>query len=291
MKILIIGGTRFFGIPMTRSLLAKGHDITLATRSGKPFFGSAPNLRYTAFDRTDSGSVKRAEGGAHYDIIIDKVAYSSDDVRCLLENITCGRYIQMSTCAVYTEQHPQIEETEFKPAEHSLEWRGRTPDYAGGKRLAERAALEYMDESDCTFVRYPVVLGVNDYTGRLRFYSEHILSGTPFFCDSLTAGVSYIEETEAGEFISYLADHPVSGAVNGCSSGVISQGDIISRIEELTGKKALLSPDGDPAPYNGTLSETSYSTEKAASAGFNFTDIHSWINNIIDIGINSNRQK
>ena len=277
MNILIVGGTRFFGIPMTRSLIAKGHDITLATRSGKPFFGEVPNLSYTALDRTDGESVKRALGGRHFDLIIDKIAYSSNDVRALLGNVGCGRYIQMSTCAVYTEQHPLIGESEFKPAEHPLEWKDRTPDYAGGKRLAERAALEYMAESDCTFVRYPVVLGINDYTGRLRFYAEHIKSGKPFFCDCLTAGVSYINETEAGEFISHLADHPISGAVNGCSSGVVSQGDIISKLEALTGKKANLAPDGDPAPYNGTLSETSYSTEKAAASGFVFSDIGEWI--------------
>lgn len=32
MKILVIGGTRFFGIHMIKELLAKGHDVTIATR-------------------------------------------------------------------------------------------------------------------------------------------------------------------------------------------------------------------------------------------------------------------
>ena len=31
MKILVIGGTRFFGIHMVNELLAKGHDVTIAT--------------------------------------------------------------------------------------------------------------------------------------------------------------------------------------------------------------------------------------------------------------------
>ncbi len=34
MKILVIGGTRYFGIPMVNRLLAEGHDVTIAT-SGK----------------------------------------------------------------------------------------------------------------------------------------------------------------------------------------------------------------------------------------------------------------
>lgn len=32
MKILVLGGTRFFGIPMVEELLSQGHDVTIATR-------------------------------------------------------------------------------------------------------------------------------------------------------------------------------------------------------------------------------------------------------------------
>ena len=32
MKILVVGGTRYFGIPMVNALLAQGHDVTIATR-------------------------------------------------------------------------------------------------------------------------------------------------------------------------------------------------------------------------------------------------------------------
>ena len=32
MNILVIGGTRFFGIHMVNELLTAGHDVTIATR-------------------------------------------------------------------------------------------------------------------------------------------------------------------------------------------------------------------------------------------------------------------
>ena len=32
MKVLVIGGTRFFGIHMVNELLSKGHEVTIATR-------------------------------------------------------------------------------------------------------------------------------------------------------------------------------------------------------------------------------------------------------------------
>jgi len=44
MKILVLGGTRFFGIHMVNDLIEKGHEVTIATRGITPdYFGdSAP---------------------------------------------------------------------------------------------------------------------------------------------------------------------------------------------------------------------------------------------------------
>ena len=43
MNILVIGGTRFFGIPMVKALIKKSHDITIATRG---------NLQLDFYDNT-----------------------------------------------------------------------------------------------------------------------------------------------------------------------------------------------------------------------------------------------
>jgi hypothetical protein len=44
---------------------------------------------------------------------------------------------------------------------------------------------------------------------------------------------------------------------------------------------AVLSEDGDPAPYNGTP-EYSINTQKAESLGFEFSDINDWIYGLLD---------
>lgn len=276
MNILIVGGTRFFGIPMVNCLLDNGHTVTLATRGdhGNPF---NDKVRHVIMDKTDGCSVKNALGIEEFDAVIDKVAYSSNDVRSLLENLHCSIYIQMSSCAVYPVERSLIKENEFDPKSHKLIWMDRPADYAEGKRQAERAALEFMDIDKCTFVRYPVVMGKNDYTGRLKFYVEHICGQIPMRANNLDIGTSYINESEAGEFISFLVDHPVSGAVNGCSEGVISQNEIISYIESKSGKKAVISENGDPAPYNGNKAETSYDCAKAENLGYSFSNVSSWI--------------
>ncbi len=281
MNILIVGGTRFFGIPMVNFILNNGHNVTIATRGnhGNPF---NERVHHIIMNKIDSNSVKNALGSQEYDVIIDKIAYSSNDVRSLLENVRCSRYIQMSSRAVYSGDRSLISENEFDAKNYKLTWMNRSEDYAEGKRQAERAALEFMDISKCTFVRYPVVMGKNDYTGRLRFYAEHIRNKIPMYIDGLNIGTSYINELEAGEFISYLVEHPTSGPVNGCSKGVISQKEIIEYMESKSGEKAILSENGDFAPYNGIKSETSFDCTKAERLGYNFSNISSWIFELIN---------
>ena len=59
MKILVVGGTRYFGIPMVNALLAKGHNVTIATR-GNVKVDFEGEVSYVVLDRMDSSSVKRA---------------------------------------------------------------------------------------------------------------------------------------------------------------------------------------------------------------------------------------
>lgn len=287
MKILVVGGTRFFGIPMVNALLSAGHDVTIATR-GNAKADFAGEVKSVVFDRTDPESVKRALSGLKYDVIIDKIAYGSNDVKALLENVSCGRYIQMSSCSVYHEDHADIREDEFITKDHPLKWQDRLSDYPETKRNAERAALEFMDKESCTFVRYPVVLGENDYTGRLRFYVDHIRNESPMYVDDCDRAMSFIHEKEAGEFIAYLADHPCDGAVNGCSSGVIRISEIINYAEKITGKTAILDASGDAAPYNGLTDTLSFNTDKARSIGYTFSDLSSWIYGLIDLYADEN---
>lgn len=280
MNVLIVGGTRYFGIPMTERLLRDGHTVTVATRgrNANPF---ADRAEHIIMDKTDAESVRSALSSRHFDVIIDKVAYSSNDVLSLLQIAHCDRYIQMSSTAVYNEPTLNTAESAFLPEMHTLILMDRPADYGEGKRQAERAALECMPADSCTFVRYPVVLGEHDYTGRLRFYSEHIINEKPMCVRYPDPHVPYIHEKEAGEFLAYLAAHPCAGAVNAASLSSLSQREIISIAEQRTGKIAVFSSDGDPAPFDSNAYDISYDIEKALSLGFSFTDVRSWIVGLI----------
>ena len=71
MKILVIGGTRFFGIPMVNKLLEEDHRITIATRgiTGDAFGDRVRRVKLNVYERD---SVAKALSGEKYDVVIDK---------------------------------------------------------------------------------------------------------------------------------------------------------------------------------------------------------------------------
>ena len=104
--------------------------------------------------------------------------------------------------------------------------------------------------------------------------------------DNFDAQMGYIRSDEAGKFLALLADRNVTGVFNGSSEGTISLREIISYVEWKTGARAILSPSGDPAPYNG---EPSYSinTNRAKELGFRFSELPEWIYRLLDNYIES----
>ena len=287
MKILIIGGTRYFGIPMTNDLIGKGHNITIATRGKTPdLYGDL--VSRIIFDRADENSIIKSFSGKYYDVIIDKIAYSSNDVKRLLDHVRCGKYILMSSSAVYKDIHADTSEEDFSAEIHSLKWCERSDyDYAEVKRQAECAVVQQFPDQHYVAVRYPVVIGNTDYTKRLYFYIECIQNETPMFIDDMDSRISFIHENDAGLFLSHLVDTEISGAINGCSDGDISLREMICYIEERLNKKAIITPDGTPAPYNGYPEYATLNTSKAKQTDFSFSGIKDRFYKTIDHYIQS----
>ncbi|MCM1254277.1 MAG: NAD-dependent epimerase/dehydratase family protein [Clostridium sp.] len=70
-------------------------------------------------------------------------------------------------------------------------------------------------------------------------------------------------------------------AVNACSAGTISLKEILDYVEKKTGIAAALSDTGEAAPYNGEV-EYSINTKKAEKLGFQFSNLHDWIYDLLD---------
>lgn len=281
MEILVIGGTRFFGIHMVNELLSKGHDVTIATRgNASDEFGS--KVKRVIIERTSEKSMKAALGGRHYDVVIDKIAYCSNDIKYVMEAVDCDKYIHMSSTAVYEPKHMSIMEAEFNGASKELVWCDRNAfPYEEIKRQAECALWQEYSNRNWIAVRYPFVIGRDDYTKRLLYYVEHTVKTIPMNIDNLNHQMGYIRSDEAGKFMAFLVDKDVRGAINGSSAGTISIREMIEYVEKKTGAKAVIDKTGDDAPYNG-VPEYSINTEKAMGLGFRFSVLQDWIYELLD---------
>ena len=218
----------------------------------------------------------------YFDVVIDKIAYCSDDIRYVMDYVDCDKYIYMSSTSVYNPKHMNTVESDFNGYSNDFVWCNRFEfPYEEIKRQAEYALWQKYSDKKWIAVRYPFAIGKDDYTKRLLFYVEHMMKSEPMYIDNIDYQMSYIRSDEAGEFIAYLVDKDIKGAINGSSTGTISLREIIDYVEENTGKHAILSDDGEAAPYNGEP-EYSINTEKAENIGYRFSNLKEWIYQLLD---------
>ena len=281
MKILVLGGTRFFGIPMIEELLRQGNDVTIATRQhAKDNFGD--KISRIKIERTDPTAMKNAFNGKKYDVVYDKIAYCSNDIMYAMDAIDCDKYINMSSTSVYDPKRINIKEEDFNGTDKEFIWCSRTDfPYDEIKRQAECALWQAYPNRNWMAVRYPFVIGEDDYTKRLFFYVEHAMKSIPMNIDNLNCQMGFIRSDEAGKFLAFLADKNYNGAINGSAHETISLNEIIKYIEEKTGAKATITTDGDNAPYNSEP-EYSINTERAENLGFKFSNLKDWIFDLLD---------
>lgn len=285
MKILVLGGTRFFGIHMVNALLDSGHDVTIATRGiASDTYGD--KVKRVIFERTNAVSVKNAIGGIHYDVVIDKLAYCSNDIKYVMDVIDCNKYIHMSSTSVYEPKHIDTKEEDFDAAGKELIWCNRDAlSYEEIKRQAECALRQVYSYRNWIAVRYPFAIGEDDYTKRLFFYVEHTMKSIPMNINNLELQMGFIRSDEAGKFMAFIVEQNFSGAINGSSHGTISLKEIIQYVEEKTHSKAIITTGGDMAPYNSEP-EYSINTKKAEKLGFSFSNLNDWIFDLLDYYIN-----
>lgn len=280
MKVLVLGGTRFFGVHMVREFLRQGDEVTIATRGlQKDSFKDSVN-RIT-IERTSAESLAKAFVNKTYDVICDNISYCSEDVRVLLDNVKCKRYIMTSTGSVYNFK-PNLKEEDFNPYTNELKWCSREDfTYDEIKRQAETAIFNYYTTQDAAAVRFPYVIGNDDYTERLYFYVDHVVNSKPMNIDNFDEQIAFIRSDDAGRFLVYLAKSSFTGPINACSEGTISVREIIDYVENKTSIKAIYNENADNGAYNGTPSFY-LNTGKAEGIGYKFLPLKSWIYELLD---------
>ena len=277
MNILFLGGTRYFGKKAVEKLIENGHNVTVATR-GNNIVNAAKNL---IVERYDSVSMQKVFAGLHFDVVADSLAYSSNDVKIALDNISCRRYVMTSSAAVY-QRNFDLKETDFNPLDDKVIWCSRNDyPYDETKRQAEKALFQCYGGINKAAVRFPYVIGKDDYTKRMEFYVSHIVNQIPINVNNLSEQLSFVFSDDAGKFLAFMCENEYNGAVNGACSETISPAEIIGYIERRSGKRAVLDKNGETAPYNNDKSH-SINTDLAQRLGFSFSPLKERLYALID---------
>lgn len=281
----MLGGTRFFGRKLVELLIADGHDVTIVTRGqlANPF---GDTVKHLTVDRRNTEAFAKAVEGNNYDIVYDNICYSPNEAKafCDIFNGKIGKLVFTSTLATYEADGKAKLETDFDPYTYSIQM-GDTEDftYSEGKRQAEAVFFKY-----ATFpvvaVRFPIVLGLDDYTQRLDFHVKHVANEEPIGFLNMDAEMSFILAEEAGQFLKWAGLTDVEGPFNATAQGTISLKDLMVLVEKATGKKAKISLVGNDkirSPYAVPVSWY-MTTEKAEQAGFVFSKLNNWLPGLID---------
>ena len=183
MKILVIGGTAFFGKAIVNQLVAAGHDVSVMSRGNQQpdVLGKVSHIQC---DRTNREEFASKVGGTSFDIVIDNIAYNADDVTHALGALkgNMGRYIFTSTAAMYYTgdmSMPAFEQNvnhNFEPPPEERDSPLWT--YTMGKTGGEKALLD-QDSQEFVIIRPPIVLGPDDHTLRGYFYFQRLMDGKP----------------------------------------------------------------------------------------------------------------
>ncbi|MEW4282216.1 NAD-dependent epimerase/dehydratase family protein [Priestia koreensis] len=278
-KVLVLGGTRFFGRRLVEKLLAHNYDVTVATR-GKTKDAFGDRVHRVTVDRSNPQSMKDAFQDTKWDIVYDNINYNTHDAKSAIDVFegNVGRYVFTSTLSVYDFGGDAKVEGDFDPSTYAYDLNQDEFTYQEGKRQAE-AIFEQTSAFSATYVRFPIVLGEDDYTKRLHFHVEHVLEGLPIGIPNQQASLSFITSQEAADFLFFAGHETFTGPVNACSNGAYSLDELITLIEEITGKQSRVvssTEDQHMSPF-GVPDNWTMNTQKAKDAGFTFLNLHEWM--------------
>lgn len=117
MRILIMGGTRFIGVYLTKILVEQGHEVVLFNRGNKP--APVEGVKQIHGDRTDATQLQEKLSQEEFDAIFDNNGRELRDTQPLVELFKnrVQHFVYMSSAGVYlkSDQLPHCEGDAINP--------------------------------------------------------------------------------------------------------------------------------------------------------------------------------
>ena len=150
LNILIIGGTRFIGEEIVKTLSYLDVNLTVFSRSPK----INNNIEYIKGNREDILDIKKIKG--YFDVIVDFISYNSINTSEIINLFPHTKYILIST-AWKKPNNEKLFKNEIS--------------YISKKRAAEEIVFKSRVNNPSNMViRLPIVLGIGDHTNRTIFF-------------------------------------------------------------------------------------------------------------------------
>lgn len=302
MKILILGGTSFFGREFALRAHRAGNHVTVF--SNKCPVNKMPlDIKQVRGNRDIYVDLVRMSV-QNWDIILDNICYYPPDAENAVRAFSgrCGLYIFTSSEAVYSvldgAASPYRENhTEIFPENAALRKTGGYYEYAFGKLDCEKIFLKAFEEKKfpVAAVRFPIVIGPNDPTLRAFSYWLRITDGYPLLVPGASFERKYIYSEDAARAFEILASaSKAEGEVfNFADEHSLNLRDFLKLSAKIMGKEVeIISPGEDFVAENEFPAEispfSSYSNfvlddgKAKEKLGWKSSDVNEWLRETIN---------
>ena len=176
-----IGGTRFIGRHAVRELLDHDYEVAILNRgTHENPFADDDRVTHVEGDRTNERALRTARLSVEPDVVIDCVAYRPADVEVATDVFAdVDGYVFVSSGAAYAAE--RIPKREGVTPLHSCTPEQATDDgdatYGNRKAAGDRAVFAAAEDGvSAAAVRPCIVYGPHDYTERLDYWIDRVLS-------------------------------------------------------------------------------------------------------------------
>ena len=256
MKILILGGTRFFGKTTAKILSSDGHDVVTTSRSALP----QDQVRHAICDRKDQQALEHLIQKETPDAVLDMVCFDYGDglgVTKLFNSglmASVGHYIMVSSFFVYNGS-----------TKSEMAFSGDLAEIGDGytRRKIEAENIIHASElfKSTSILRLPFVFAHDDYSDRFQRFCAAVVRkqiGQP----GNSFRTSMISKDDAANLLANLVVGAPIGFADGSNEGCLSLYEIAHEIAETLGVQIEGSSDDEISEIYGLQKDLCLNSSK-----------------------------
>jgi 2'-hydroxyisoflavone reductase len=242
LSILLLGGTRFIGVPITELALARGHKVTFFNR-GRTNADLFPEIERITGDR--NGQIDGLKG-RKFDAVIDTSGYVPRQVKITAELLApvARQYVFVSSISVYPNfSEPRTEDSPVAVLKDESIEKVDNDTYGPLKALCEKAAETAMP-GRVTVIRPGLIVGPHDSTDRFTYWPARAAKGGKMLAPGKPSdGVQIIDARDLAAFTLDALEKETFGIFNLVSPpGTFTIGDVVNESVRAANRQAKPAP-------------------------------------------------